>query len=238
MRKRKHSNIGWCHETRNPIGGCLRGCQYCYVDDFETRGFTSKKPAFYPDRLEKMEKELSRTEPSRVFVGSTGDMWGPWIEKGAAVTPDHVRQVIEVCRKLEQHRFIFLTKFPDGYARLALEGQWWLPGNCWCGTSITGSQLELNRLRHLRPAKSLGCAVVSVEPYICELPENNPAIYAANWIIIGGRSKTTKEKAFKPPEEWIGRILRRAQDYRVPVYVKENAGYPKVVQEFPGGLKI
>lgn len=240
MRKQQSNNIGWCHETRNPISGCIRGCPYCYVDDFVARGYTSKKPWFYPDRLEKMKRELSRTPPSRIFMGSTGDMWGPWIDYDNDVTPAHVRWVVELCASLPQHRFIFLTKYPDGYGRISHYGEFDIPENCWCGTSTTGAGIEVDRIIDLYTKAPAGRRFVSIEPYLNEIADMRQDLFVADWLIIGGQSKSVVHKTpAKPaPERGVDLIRQGAMAYKIPLYVKPNAGYPIVIQNFPKGLMV
>lgn len=184
------------------------------------------KPTFYPDRLEKMKKELATTEPSRIFVCSQGDMFGDWVQPGADVTPDHVHQVLEVCAELEQHRFLMLTKNPRGY------GQYEIPGNCWCGTSITGQ--EADRLRELREFAPPERSFVSLEPYTGG--PVNMGIFEFDWIIVGG---LTGENAAQPPTGALAQIAVWASNTdNVWLYFKDNAEYPSEVKQFPEGLQV
>ncbi|MBW7995341.1 MAG: DUF5131 family protein [Candidatus Glassbacteria bacterium] len=244
MRKRKHNAIGWCHETRNPITGCDKWCSYCYVarDDqpkmkfFWPKGYKPTeaekearrqeimKPTFHPDQLAKMKKELATTEPSRVFVGSCADMFGNWIKPGADVSPVHVLQVLEVCAGLPQHRFLFLTKNPVGYA------QYEFPENCWCGTSVTGERKTNDRIKVLMdsvPERRF----VSIEPFVGGvLPVD---AFHADWIIVGG---LTGKNPQKPNDSLMWAVVELSKEWGKPVFIKDNAGNGP--QQLPEGLGV
>lgn len=255
MRKRGNNKIGWCHETRNPITGCKNKCDYCWVPGSKSR-FIKKpdpqnevamhayrrqiaaimEPRVHPDRLEKMYRELKNTPPSRVFIGSTGDMFGPWIRSGAAVSPGHVKAVIETCRLLPQHRFLFLTKFPEGYGNYAF------PDNCWCGTSVSGPGdiYRFSRLiRNVRPGRRF----ISLEPYLDYLDISRFYLNSAfaSWLIIGGRSAVPEKNIpkFEPPEDWIRPFIAAAINYpRFNLYIKKNAGFRGEYRQFPPELQV
>lgn len=255
MRKRGNNKIGWCHETRNPKTGCLNDCPYCWVPGSKSR-FIKKpdwqnedavrayrrqiaaimEPRFHPDRLDKMYRELKNTPPSRVFVGSTAEMFGPWIQPGAAVSPGQIKAVIETCRLLPQHRFLFLTKFPEGYGNYAF------PDNCWCGTSVSGPGdiYRFSRLiRNVRPGRRF----ISLEPYLDYLDISRFYLKSAfsSWLIIGGQSAVPEKNIpkFEPPETWIQPFVRAARKFhRFNLYIKSNAGFGDEYHQFPPELRV
>jgi len=256
MRKRSNNKIGWCHETRNPITGCKNKCDYCYVPGSKSR-FIKKpdpqneaamhvyrrqiaaimEPRFHPDRLEKMYRELKNTPPSRVFVGSTGEMFGWWIRPGAAVSPGHVKAVIETCRFLPQHRFLFLTKFPQEYSKYAF------PDNCWCGTSISGPG-DMYRIYPLIQCIDYSRRFISLEPYLDNLiyeSHLNIIRKKTSWLIIGGRSAVPEKNIpkFEPPEDWIRPFVAAAINYpEFNLYIKSNAGFRGEYKQFPPELQM
>lgn len=124
MNRQGENKIQWCHYSWNPISGCLHKCPYCYVPRVLGR-FDKEcmKPRFHEKRLH--EKMPSKS--SRIFVGSTGDMWGEWVPN------KWINRVLDIVNENPQHRFIFLTKNPSRYQ------DYKIPENAWCGTSIEGS---------------------------------------------------------------------------------------------------
>ncbi|KKL49811.1 hypothetical protein LCGC14_2311750, partial [marine sediment metagenome] len=53
-----------------------------------------------------------------------------------------------------------------------------------------------------------------------------------SWVIIGGLSLPGGK--IKPPKpEWVASILEQCDEAGVPVFIKENAQYPEIRQEFP-----
>jgi len=195
------------------------------------------QPKFHPDRLEEMYKELKNTPPSRVFVGSTGDMFGPWIRPGAAVSPEHVKAVIETCWQLSQHRFLFLTKFPEEY------GKYGFPDNCWCGTSISGPG-EMERIRLLFENARYSRRFISLEPYLNNFNYEqlfHLLINQTPWLIIGGRSAVPEKDIpkFEPPETWIRPFVRAARKFHMfNLYIKSNAGFMDEYHQFPSELQV
>ena len=82
------TKIEWCDYTWNPVTGCRTGCWYCYADRMATRFHRSFEPAFHPERL---NEPLRVTTPAKIFVCSTADLFGPWVD------PEWQRRVFQVC---------------------------------------------------------------------------------------------------------------------------------------------
>ncbi len=73
MNKQGIGKIDWTDYTWNPVTGCLHGCEYCYMKRLETRFGMSMDPKFHEKRMNDIAK---LKEPSKIFVCSTGDLWG------------------------------------------------------------------------------------------------------------------------------------------------------------------
>lgn len=117
-RSRGFYNWAW-----DPIEGCKRDCWYCYGKrEFTELGKDFSKVQFFEERL----IEPSEVKPSRIFVNHWCDIMAEWTPK------KWVNEVIDVCKSLPKHEFIFLTKSPEGYLNYDF------PGNCILGVSIEG----------------------------------------------------------------------------------------------------
>ncbi len=73
---------------------------------------------------------------------------------------------------------------------------------------------------------------LSCEPMLERLTFTNIGLF--DWVIIGGASKSTKTKTFKPPREWINHIEDQAKEAGLAVYEKTNLlerirGYPEFI---------
>ena len=222
------TSIDWATHSLNPISGCKHGCKYCYARGIAERFAGTKaypngfEPTFHPERLDELKK---LKKPAHIFMVSMGDMFGQWV-------PDHwAGHVLNVIAEYPQHTFTILTKNP---ARLK---QWEFSDNCIVGTSITGlmDDAEVGRLQSLSELSGVR-KVVSMEPMLhkpegklfCQLDEAN-----IDWLIIGGQ---TGRNPFKPKQEWIDEIITPVRRWGIPVFVKDNCGYPLTVREYPAGV--
>ena len=80
------SAIEWCDLTWNPVVGCRNPCSktWCYAAALCKR-FAKPwgrdpedpfKPTLYPERL---DAPMKLKKPSKIFVCSMGELWGPWV---------------------------------------------------------------------------------------------------------------------------------------------------------------
>lgn len=214
--------IGWCDYTWNPVTGCKRDCTFqtecmaprarCYAKAIATRFAGSKawpngfEPTFHPKRL----AEPSRVpKPSRIFVCSMGDLFGPWVDVA------WIHAVLDVVRECDWHTFQFLTKYPENAALVDF------PANAWAGTTVVGSTVtaimadmdrRLDLLRKFRaPVRFLSC-----EPLCGPV---DVALADPDWIIVGAASGPG---GFQPQEVWVRAIDSYARRHNVPVYHKDG----------------
>jgi protein gp37 len=130
-----NSKIEWTDATWNPVRARLltstgltkigthcehvsEGCRFCYAETFNRRGLPNAgtgldyKPG-HRDKLQHFLDEkmllapLRRKKPTRYFLSSLTDVFGPW------VTDDMLDQLFAVMALCPQHVFQVLTKRPE-----------------------------------------------------------------------------------------------------------------------------
>lgn len=214
-----NNKIGWTDFTWNPIKGkCPVGCPYCYARRIYER--------FHYDptiRLDKNElyAPLKLKKPAKIFVGSTIELFGSWCKYR------WIEMILSFVMRCPQHTFQFLTKFP---AQMA---QFDFPTNCWCGTTITHDGVYQNA--YALQAVVTPIRFISFEPLHSAIQFDPIDFDDIDWIIIGAETGNRKAK-ITPEEEWISDIVDQADDWKVPVFMKENLKpyWPgKLRQEFP-----
>lgn len=226
----------------NPYVGYKNGCPYCYGRKMNNRfHFVDQwnKPQYKPfwdiplDTLRK---------PSKIFLGSMTDLMGRWL------TDEEIQSIIDVCVLYSQHTFIWLTKNGSRYADFKF------PDNCWLGVTldcaekpeikycyspdnscqdyIIESEYSIDNLTHLKSSGFGGKVFVSFEPLL-ENPEAYCMSYGfryLDWVIVGGLSLKPTHKT-----EWVDMIIKKAREYDIPVFLKNNLKYPVEIKEYPKG---
>lgn len=179
------------------------------------------EPKFRPEYLEKFKRVRKVKPGDKIFVGSSGDMWGQW------VFSDWISQVLETTTTRPDVTFQFLTKNPNKY----LEWNLWKHPNCWFGTTVDGtSKTENNLFTLVRSVPEQVVCFVSFEPLLAPVDFSPAQWEGLDWIIIGADSTRGVKK---PPMEWAKSLIDRARRHGVPVWVKDNYGYPETIKEFP-----
>jgi len=220
------TKIEWTDWTWNPITGCLHGCWYCYAKKLFTRFHRSFEPTFHPERLDepfRLDMRNRRPRHIRVFVCSVADLFAAW-------TPVEWRhEVLKVVMNegLGFIDFQLLTKNPENVLN------YHFPENVWVGMTVT-NQTEADRM--LIHATHIDAKVrfVSFEPLLGMI-NVEPLIENYDWIIIG---KLTGSRKIPLQKEWVENLLDQAERNDIPVFLKNNVGWPEKIQEFPalGGL--
>jgi protein gp37 len=172
----------------------------------------SFEPAFHYKRLE--EPARLKT-PSKVFVCSVADLFGPWVPR------EWIDRVLEVVHANPRHTFQFLTKYPS---RLYRWNPW--PGNAWMGVTATDQPSMDKALEHLNHVET-SVRFVSAEPLLGPIEADLPEL---DWLIIGSM---TGPGATPPKPEWVQGLIEQARDADVPVWLKENLRWPVTIQEWP-----
>lgn len=216
LNKQGKDKIDWTDFTFNPISGrCEHNCSYCYMHSIWKR---------FPDHAKLQIKEnyfninLDKKPPSKIFIGSSTDMWGDWVDE------DWISRVLSFVENNDKHTFQFLTKNPNRYADFDL------PDNAWYGTTEDGTHKTLeNHKILLKHVSQNNIRFVSYEPLI-EKPLLSSEFYDLNWIIVGADSS---KGAKKPPEKWASFLINEARQTNTKVFIKDNYNYPDIIKEFP-----
>jgi protein gp37 len=144
------------------------------------------------------------TKPSKVFIGSTMELFGEWVQ------PEWLEEIFSDIRQYPQHTFILLSKQPYNL------NKWEFPDNCWVGISTTGFDGNSWLEEDFRNVKAK-VKFVSIEPLLDYSPMDFRWV---NWTIVG-RQTPLSEKT-KPRIAWIEDIVKRCDEERVPVFLKNN----------------
>ena len=228
MNKQGKDKIGWTDYTLSVVTGCRHGCQYgprkkCYAhliaDRIYKEGF---EPTFRPERLN--DKDLGRVpDGSKIFLCDMGDLFGYWV-------PDKwIRAHIDLAYRYPRYTFQFLTKNPSRYYL------WPFPNNCWLGTTWDGLPFTRNNVELLKKnAKPENIRFVSFEPLLAPF---DGSLEGIDWVIIGeltGRGMVNVE-----PQEvrWAQDIIGQAEEFGIPVFVKNKLGTIFPQREFPGSFR-
>jgi len=111
LTKSKGNMYSFVTHTWNPIKGCGYACPYCYVQKMiERYGYNNTV------RLDEKELSTNLGKDRTIFVGSMGDMWGPWVPIG------WIGQVISRCFDFPLNKYVFQTKNPKRF------NEWFIGG--------------------------------------------------------------------------------------------------------------
>lgn len=212
------TKIEWTDWTWNPITGCLHGCWYCYAKKMFTRFHRSFEPTFYPERLNEPSM-LKR--PSRIFCCSVADIFADWTK------PEWRVAVLKEIEKYPQHIFQLLTKNPENIKLKPMK-------NVWVGATITCDN-EMDKLYSL-VNNYQGLKFLSFEPLLSapKIMQTDGCFDKIDWVIVG---KLTGSRKVPLDKEAVGCIIREAKGRGIPVFIKNNVGWPEKIQEFPNGFE-
>ena len=230
------NTIEWC---RNPDGSqgfswnAIRGrcpvrCSlpdgrvYCYGHKhYDLRPWLEEGIGSGPGCLmnHEVSQPVDRKKPAGIFVCSLFELFYPGIEWYRDV-------IFHTIKQCPQHRFYILTKFPQNIDRE-------IPDNVWLGVSVTEPSDMLRTFR--LGEKTAKVRFVSIEPY---LEKVDPYLihHSCNWIIVG--RLTQHGNKYNPPKEWIERLVVKARDREIPIFMKNNLRSiwgEDLIQEFPEG---
>ena len=221
------TKIPWCDYSLNPIKGLcpvacedLEGKEYCYARRMYKRfkwnpEIRLANNAFY------QFYELKRKKPSKVFVGSTMELFGPWVKD------EWMHGILSYCKAYSQHTFIFLTKYPQEM------GKWEFPDNCWVGASADTYYHMFKATRWL-PEVQARIKFISFEPLLESVAGVRFNLQGIDWVILGSRTAPVRH----PKPEWVREIIAAADKAGIPVFVKSPLSDFMGIQrqEFPKRL--
>lgn len=230
------SKIEWCDSTWNLVTGCRHGYEYCYASRIAERFGKMKWPtnelhvlyqpkerttkggaeavAAYPFGFEPTLHRYRLDEPyqrrgQNIFVCSMADLFGEWV-------PDEwIEEVMKACLLSPQHRYLFLTKNPGRYMKLAEAGKLPEKDNFWYGSSVpTPDTLFWWSDRHN--------TFVSIEPMMEAFPSAGDCpVKKVGWVIMGAMTGPGSNK-HQPKQEWVESLAQDAQAAGVPVFMKDS----------------
>lgn len=183
---------------------------------------------FYPTLYRYKLDEYKNKSGRNIFVCSMADMFGDFI-------PDEwIQEVFAACERAPQHNYLFLTKNPKRYIKLAEKGL--LPDNHWYGYSVT-RQSDLWEFKHASdcPIRNL---FVSIEPILEPIKPAFCSHCPADWVIVGAETGHRKGKVI-PHREWIEEIVTVCEYSGIPLFMKESLAPiwgEDLIQEFPTEL--
>ncbi len=236
------TKIQFADSSWNPVTGCYYSCEYCYARKIATRfagcdetkdgktteyaveldrpahksnGAAQKTVSPYPygftPTLHKYRlQELSaRKYGETIFVCSMGDLFGEW------VADEWIEAVFKACEENPSHRYLFLTKNPTRYLKLAESGKLPEKDNFWYGTTANKAGMPIFH-------SSAHHTFVSAEPLHGPIftGKDGPADLV-DWIIIGAETGRRKGKVI-PKKEWFQSIVYEFQDRGKPVFMKNS----------------
>jgi len=210
-----NDNIEWAKWTWNPVTGCLHGCKYCYARDIAMRFNSGKgfKPEFHENRLEAPANTPLPAQAStevgfrNVFVCSMADLFGEWVPQ------DWIDKVLQVVKENPQWNYLFLTKNPKRLTTI----DW--PDNAWVGTTVD-TKARVKAAEEAFRKVNAKIKFLSCEPLQEQLEFSDMSMF--NWIIIGGRSKSTGMEEGQPEWLWVESLIHQARSDGLKIYFKPN----------------
>jgi protein gp37 len=195
------------HDITPMSNGLVRvGRKLPYPYDFE--------PTFHRYKLEEPQHWK---KPKTIFVCSMADLFGEWV-------PDEwIRAVFEACSAAPQHRYLFLTKAPDRYQRLAIGGMLSTSENIWYGTS---TPKVTDNAFFSRPSFENGPyyhTFISIEPILERfgMGGNFGTVALTDWVIVGAETGNRKGRVI-PQKEWIMELAEECAKRDKPIFMKES----------------
>lgn len=199
------TKIPWCDYTVNPVKGlCPVACPYCYARRLYRRYHWNT--AIRADLS--VFIDLPR-KPSKIFVGSTIDLFHPLCLKWND-------EILSICERNPEHTFMFLTKEYRYLKRWSL-----FPENCWVGATVTTNG-DMTRAYFGLNEIQAGKRFISFEPLLGQIGMNDHVKLETfvDWVIIGRQTPLNNKILFH--KERVKEIVDAADKGGIPVFLKDN----------------
>lgn len=218
--------IDWTEYTSNPYDSRCgfqvegNGCEYCWAEAIRQR-FHS--PAEH--RMRPKELAWDPHRPALVAYCLMTDLFHSHVPK------IYTNAVLQSLRRKPHIIGQFLTKAPWNLHRFSF------PSNAWVGTTVDGSLKTIGNFFCLASSKcNAQLKFLSIEPLLAmpkKLMESGLgfAWKQYKWMIIGADSR---KGAKQPDIGWANALIRKAIDFDIAVFVKDNFHtFPVRFKEFP-----
>ncbi|MEW6097344.1 MAG: DUF5131 family protein [bacterium] len=205
------TKIDWADYTINPIKGiCKHNCSYCYARRFYKRFKWNPEIRYDLNAFKGIEKIKAG---SIIFVGSTHDIFGNWIDDFV------IKDIFTICDNHKNQWFVFLTKNPKRYC------DFFIPKNCIIGMSITGENIKKHKQDWASMKGIDALKLVSIEPLLksinfIDLNEIFTGTSKPDWIIVGGLTPKPVHKS-----EWVFEIRQYCKINEISLFEKRNLIY-------------
>lgn len=222
--------------------GCTKvseGCANCYM--YRMLPAYGKDPRnLYKSKVETIEKNLTKWEPSKIFANSMSDTFHP------AITDQQLDDMFYTMAKYDKHTFIVLTKRIERAVEYFKKVK--IPDNVWMGTSVELDKY-VSRIDELRKIDAK-VRFVSFEPLLGLI---HPNLEGIHWAIVGGESGNNVQKPRPMDIKWVDAIKMSCDMFKVKFFFKQNGGVSKcachksygcclykdkVWHEFPGSVTL
>jgi len=229
--KIQKTKIDWADYTINPVKGlCPMACSYCYARRMYKRFHWNPEIRLQPYWW----NDLAELKPSRIFVGSTIELFGNWVK------PEWLTQILRMCKAHKKHTFIFLTKQPWELIKSSP-----FSDNCWVGVSAD-TMVAYQAARNILPDIQARVRFISFEPLLERVIMTDTAYvtplskHFCDWVIIGAQTPYSPKTA--PQKEWVDEIIDTCDEMGIPVFLKNNlrpvlksvyGDNPPMRQEYP-----
>lgn len=214
------STIEWTEATWNPVTGCSKvsaGCKHCYAERMAKRLRAMRQPNYrngFEVTLQPQALELPlRWRASRtIFVNSMSDLFHE------DVPDEYIRDVFQVMKRADWHRFQVLTKRSERLRELAPSLDW--TSNVWMGVSVEDAS-RVSRIDDLRCTDAT-VRFLSLEPLLG--PLDDLELESIDWVIAGGESGP----GARPMDaDWVRSIRDQCLEQNTPFFFKQWGGVHK-----------